>query len=119
MTARHDTRLAPVFLVVSEVQTLPADVMVSPDLTKTTLQDIISDLKSKVSMIQNILRKNNSNNKIEIVEEEKTADYLSSRGSIKNTHVTLKIKKEIEKESKGETKKESKEEPVESKNESD
>ncbi len=118
MTARHDTRLTPVFLVVSEVQALPADVMTSPDLTKTNIQDVISDLKNKAAKIQSVLSINKSSNKIEIVEAEKIADYLSTKGNVMNTSVAMKCRKEAEKKSGGETKKEPEGEAVENENES-
>lgn len=118
MTARHDTRLAPVFLVVSEVQTLPADVMTSPDLTKTNVQDIISDLKNKAAKIQSILSTSKSPNKIEVVEAEKMADYLSSKGNIMNTSVVMECKKKADREPGKESNKKSEGEEVEDENES-
>lgn len=93
MTARHDTRLTPVFLVVSEVNALPADIMVSPDLTRTSLQDVIDDLKKKATRVQSITSASNNPNKTEVVEEEKIADYLNTRGNIAKTDVTLQLKK--------------------------
>jgi hypothetical protein len=93
MTARHDTRLTPVFLVVSEVQKLPADVMTSPDLTITSLQDVIEDLKNQALKILNSPDASKSSNKIEIVEGGKVAEYLGSKGNIVNPSVTLEFKK--------------------------
>jgi hypothetical protein len=119
MTARHDTRLTPVFLVVSEVQKLPADVMTSPDLTKTALQDVVGDLKNKALKILESPDASKNLNRVEVVEGEKTAEYLSSKGNIINASVTLKFKKVKEKESSEKTKKELKEEPMESEDESD
>lgn len=93
MTARHDTRLTPVFLVVSEVNALPADIMVSPDLTRTSLRDVIDDIKKKATRVQSIISASNNSNKTEVVEEEKIADYLNTRGNIAKTDVTLQLKK--------------------------
>jgi hypothetical protein len=93
MTARHDTRLTPVFLVVSEANALPADIMVSPDLTRTSLQDVIDDLKKKATKVQSIISTSNNSNKTEVVERERIADYLSTKGNIAKAEVTLQLKK--------------------------
>ncbi len=93
MTARHDARFTPLLLIVSEVQNLPADVMVSPDLTKSEVNEVVQDLENKAKQIQTSLEQGNPD-KIEIVKEKDISQYLITRGHIKDVKVTLTPKKE-------------------------
>lgn len=93
MTARHDARFTPLLLLVSEVQNLPADIMVSPDLTKSEVNDMVQDLETKAKQIQTSLEQSNPD-KIEIVKEKDISQYLNKKGHIKDVKVTLTPKKE-------------------------
>ncbi|MFQ6119874.1 MAG: hypothetical protein ACE5KE_08305 [Methanosarcinales archaeon] len=94
MTARHDTKFTPILLIISEVQELPADIMISPDLTKTDVPGIIDDLNNKIKRVQKILNTNNNPNKIEVIEGGNILDYLTKKGNIRTKDVTIKPKKE-------------------------
>jgi len=84
MTARHDARFTPLLLIVSEVKNLPADIMVSPDLTLTNLKDTIRDLKEKVQKIKD------DANSVVIYEGQDLNEFLSGKG--------INIPKDIEME---------------------
>jgi len=100
MTARHDARFTPELLIVSEVRKLPADIMVSPDLTITDAQKAKDDLKAKASMLKSLLKQGDGNI-IEVIEGPEIFKYLSNKGQVKNTDVksVCKVKNKKSKES--------------------
>ena len=94
MTARHDTRFTPLLLIVSEVEKLPADIMISPDLTMTDFTEIYEDLKQKSEKIKTLLNPTENSNSIEFLNEEMIPAYLAAKGSIDDIKVTMTPKKE-------------------------
>ncbi|WP_174591216.1 hypothetical protein [Methanocella conradii] len=93
MTARHDARFTPELLIVSEVRKLPADIMVSPDLTITDAQKAKDDLKAKANMLKSLLKQGDGN-VIDIIEGSEILKYLSNKGHVTNKNVksTCKVK---------------------------
>lgn len=94
MTARHDARFTPLLLIASEVKDLPADIMISPDLTKTSFSEIYGDLKQKTEKIKTTLNQIKNSNNIEFINEEMISTYLAAKGTIDNIEVTMIPKKE-------------------------
>ena len=94
MTARHDARFTPMMLIVSEVKKLPADIMISPDLTMTDVTEIYEDLNQKTEKIKTIMNPTGNSNSIEFLNEEMIPAYLAAKGSINDIEVTMNPKKE-------------------------
>lgn len=84
MTARHDARITPELIVVSEVRKLPVDIMVSPDLTICDVDNAKNDLKVKANALKSLLKQGDGNN-IEIKEGAEVWGYLNTKGHIKST----------------------------------
>jgi hypothetical protein len=81
-------------LIASEVKDLPADIMISPDLTKTSFSEIYGDLKQKTEKIKTTLNQIKNSNNIEFINEEMISTYLAAKGTIDNIEVTMIPKKE-------------------------
>ena len=91
MTSRHDARFTPELIIISEVKKLPADIMVSPDLTICDAQKVKDDLKSKVTIIKSLIKQGDANN-IEIKEGNEVLKYLDAKGHIISKVIKSKSK---------------------------
>lgn len=96
MSSRHDARFSPELLVVSEVKSLPAEVMVTPDLTLSGLDEMVKDLEAKAEARASLAEKSGYGNTVQLVRGDDLALYLQEKGRIKRTGVQiqyLKVKK--------------------------
>lgn len=97
MSARHDARLTPEMLVVSEVRALPAETMVTPDLTVSSTEEMVKDLESRAKAagadLSRAETKLGEGNTITVLKGEAVARYLAERGRIRETGVVIEYLK--------------------------